>query len=85
MTRRSKEQIVIDQIKKVDDKIALRQAQIEELEAEKASLQGQLDDIKAKKDKAAQAAKKEEIFKLIQKSNLSMDEIKELLSKPSEE
>lgn len=79
MTRRSRKEIVLESISKIDAKIAECNSKIQKLSDEKEALQAELKSINANEDKAKEEADFKELKKLIKKKNISIDELKAMI------
>lgn len=78
--RRTKSQIITDDIQKLDEKIQGLKEKIEELTNKKAELQTQLDTLLEEEARAKEEADIKELATLLKQKNLSLDELKELIS-----
>ena len=79
MTRRSRKEIVLESITKIDAKIAECNSKIQKLNDEKEALQAELKSINANEAKAKEEADFKELKKLIKKKNISIDELKVMI------
>ena len=79
MTRRSRKEIVLESISKIDAKIAECNSKIQKLSDEKEALQAELKSINANEAKAKEEADFKELKKLIKKKNISIDELKAMI------
>lgn len=77
--RRTKFQIVTDDIKRIENKIHDYEEKISTLNEAKEKLVQQLQEIAEQERKAKEAAETKEILKMIKSSGLSMEEIKNRL------
>lgn len=79
MTRRSRKEIVLESISKIDAKIEECNSKIQKLSDEKEALQAELKSINANEAKAKEEADFKELKKLIKKKNISIDELKAMI------
>ena len=81
MTRRSRKEIISESISKIDAKIVECNSKIQKLSDEKESLQSELKSIIANEAKAKEEADFKELRRLIEKKNISIDELKSMLER----
>jgi len=78
--RRTKSKIIEDNIQKLDEKILGLQEKIKELTSTKNELQKQLDILLEEEARAKEEADIKELANLLKKKNMSIDDLKEILS-----
>ncbi|MCD8012316.1 MAG: hypothetical protein LUG99_03955 [Lachnospiraceae bacterium] len=79
--RRSKKDIILDNIAKLDEKIGTYEQKIQDLEADKQELQGELEALEAAANEAKKKEEEEAVLKLIREKGITADDIKKMLEK----
>ena len=81
--RRTKIEVINEKISKVDSKIAACTEKIAALEDEKTALAAQLDEIRKAEKKAKEAAELKRLLKLMQKKDISVEDLEAMISQGS--
>ncbi len=79
--RRSKKDIILDNIAKLDEKIGTYEQKIQELETSKQELQGELDALEAAANEAKKKEEEEALLKFVRENGITVDDIKKMLEK----
>lgn len=78
--RRTKSQIITDDIKILEEKIAGLKEKIEEYNTKKAELESTLAEILEEEARAKEETDMKELIKLMKKKNVTVDELKNMLT-----
>ncbi|MCD7885901.1 MAG: hypothetical protein LUI87_19765 [Lachnospiraceae bacterium] len=79
--RRSKKDIILDNIAKLDEKIGTYEQKIQELQASKQELQDELDALEAAANEAKKKEEEEALLKFVRENGITVDDIKKMLEK----
>lgn len=82
--RRTKSQIITDDIKILEEKIAGLKEKIEEYNTKKAELESTLAEILEEEARAKEETDMKELIKLMKKKKVSFDDLKDMLSGENE-
>ncbi len=82
--RRTKSQIITDDIKTIEEKIAGLKEKIEEYNTKKAELETTLAEILEEEARAKEETDMKELIKLMKKKKVSFDDLKDMLSGENE-
>ncbi len=77
--RRSKKDVVLGDIAKIEQKISDYEAKIAKLNEDKENLEATLKEIASAEDKAKQEAEQKEMMALLKKKGMSLDDLKAML------
>ncbi|MCD7764648.1 MAG: hypothetical protein LUI14_15970 [Lachnospiraceae bacterium] len=78
-TRRSKKDIILDNIAKLDEKIGGYEQKITDLNAQKQELQNDLEALEAAANEAKKKEEEEALLKLVREKGITVEDIKKML------
>lgn len=79
--RRSKKDIILDNIAKLDEKIGAYEQKIQDLQASKQELQDELDALEAAANEAKKKEEEEALLKFVRENGITVDDIKKMMEK----
>ncbi|MCD8014433.1 MAG: hypothetical protein LUG99_14905 [Lachnospiraceae bacterium] len=77
--RRSKKEIILDNVAKLDEKIEAYEQKIADLNAQKQELQDKLTELENAANEAKKKEEEEAIMKIVRENGITVDDIKKLL------
>lgn len=80
--KRTQIQIITDKISKLDESITKYQSKIDELTVQKTDFEKQLIEIEEAEKKAAEEAKMKELMKFMDKYELTIEQLENMMNKP---